>query len=332
MAGRSHNVAAQATTLGKRLTNAGEELLQAFQRIEELLERYPLRGMKGPMGTSQDQLDLFDGNSAALRQLEMEVAKHLGFSHLLGSVGQVYPRSLDFEVVSALAQAAAGPSSLATTFRLMAGYELITEGFKLGQVGSSAMPHKMNARTCERINGFNDILHGYVAMIGRLSGDQWQEGDVSCSVVRRVAIPDAFFAIDGLCESFLTVLAEFGGYPAVMTAELNRYLPFLATTKILMAAIKRGAGREGAYVAVQTHAKAVALEMREKGLSQNDLYQRLGADPRLGLTEVEIRELVGQPIGFIGDADHQVVDFHTRVEKIVAKYPAAAAYAPGEIL
>jgi adenylosuccinate lyase len=332
MAGRSHNVAAQVTTLGKRLANAGEETLQAYYRIEDLLKRYPLRGMKGPMGTSQDQLELLGGDREALAQLESEVASHLGFKEVMDCVGQIYPRSLDYAVVSGLAQVAAGPSSLATTFRLMAGYELVTEGFKEGQVGSSAMPHKMNARTCERIKGFNAILHGYAAMLGQISGGQWQEGDVSCSVVRRVALADSFFAIDGLIEAFLTVLAEFGAYPAVIERELDRYLPFLATTKILVAAVKGGAGREEAYAAIQQHAKAVALEMRQKGLDRNDFYERLGEDARMPLGATEIADLVGEPIDFIGDADGQVDRFAQRISYLVRDNPEAASYQPGEIL
>jgi adenylosuccinate lyase len=194
--GRSHNVAAQATTLGKRFASAGEELLLAYERVDDLLDRYPLRGIKGPMGTSADQLDLLGGDAAAVAELEEAVARHLGFARVLGSVGQVYPRSLDFDVVSALVQAAAGPSSLATTIRLMAGQELATEGFAAGQVGSSAMPHKMNSRSCERINGLAVVLGGHLAMVAGISGTQWNEGDVSDSVVRRVALPDAFFAAD----------------------------------------------------------------------------------------------------------------------------------------
>src|SRR6478736_3045147 len=236
MAGRSHNVAAQATTLGKRFATVADEMLVALDRLDDLLARYPLRGIKGPMGTSQDMLDLLDGSTASLGELEERVARHLGFERVLTSVGQVYPRSLDFDVVSALVQLVAGPSNLATTIRLMAGIELVTEGFKEGQVGSSAMPHKMNTRSCERVNGLAVVLRGQLSMVGELAGDQWNEGDVSCSVVRRVALPDAFFALDGLFETFLSVLEDFGAFPAVIDAELRRYLPFLATTKVLLAA------------------------------------------------------------------------------------------------
>ena len=144
----------------------------------------------------------------------------------------------------------------------MAGHELVTEGFAEGQVGSSAMPHKMNTRSCERVNGLAVVLRGYLSMVGELAGDQWNEGDVSCSVVRRVALPDAFFAADGLFQTFLTVLDEFGAFPAVIQRELDRYLPFLATTKVLMAAVRAGVGREVAHEAIKEAAVGVALDMR----------------------------------------------------------------------
>ena len=246
MAGRSHNVAAQATTLGKRFATVADELMVGLERVDDLLARYPLRGIKGPMGTAQDMLDLLDGDEARLAELEQRVAGHLGFTRVLDSVGQVYPRSLDFDVVSALVQLVSAPSDLATTIRLMAGLELVTEGFAEGQVGSSAMPHKMNTRSCERVNGLAVVLRGHLSMVSELAGDQWNEGDVSCSVVRRVALPDAFFATDGLFQTFLTVLDEFGAFPAVIQRELDRYLPFLATTKVLMAAVRAGVGREAA--------------------------------------------------------------------------------------
>ena len=139
----------------------------------------------------------------------------------------------------------------------MAGHELVTEGFAEGQVGSSAMPHKMNTRSCERVNGLAVVLRGYLSMVGELAGDQWNEGDVSCSVVRRVALPDAFFAADGLFQTFLTVLDEFGAFPAVIQRELDRYLPFLATTKVLMAAVRNGVGREAAHEAIKEAAVGV---------------------------------------------------------------------------
>ncbi|WP_207128655.1 adenylosuccinate lyase [Actinocatenispora comari] len=331
MVGRSHNVPAQATTLGKRFASAAEELLGAYARIAELLDRYPLRGIKGPVGTGADQLDLLDGDATRLAELERRVAEHLGFAHVFDSVGQVYPRSVDYDAVSALVHAAAAPSSLATTIRLMAGQELVTEGFKEGQVGSSAMPHKMNTRSCERINGFAVILRGYASMTAELAGGQWNEGDVSCSVVRRIALPDAFFAADGLFQTLLTVLDELGAYPAVVARELDRYLPFLATTKILVAAVRRGVGREQAHEVIKEHAVAVALALRGEA-SGNDLFDRLAADDRMPLTRADIDALVADRGAFTGAASTQVDAVLARIRPILDAHPEAAAYTPAPIL
>ncbi|NLU73451.1 adenylosuccinate lyase [Streptomyces sp. HNM0575] len=329
--GRSHNVAAQATTLGKRFATAADELLVAYERLTQLLARYPLRGIKGPVGTSQDMLDLLGGDEDKLDELERRVASHLGFAHSFTSVGQVYPRSLDHDAVGSLVQLAAAPSSLAKTIRLMAGQELVTEGFKEGQVGSSAMPHKMNTRSCERVNGLMVVLRGYASMTGELAGDQWNEGDVSCSVVRRVALPDAFFAFDGLMETVLTVLEEFGTFPAVVERELDRYLPFLATTKVLMASVRGGVGREAAHEAIKEHAVASALALRA-GAERNELLERLASDERIPLGQAELTALMDDRLAFTGAAARQTGAVIARIEEITKEHPEAAAYVPEAIL
>ena len=328
IAGRSHNVPAQITTLGKRFASTAEELLFAYERLVSLQDRYPMRGIKGPVGTSQDSIDLL-GSSKSHHALEAEIAKDLGFNRVLDSTGQIYPRSFDYDVVTTLVQLAAAPSSLATSIRLMAGAELVTEGFKEGQVGSSAMPHKMNTRSCERINGLSVVLRGYASMISELSGDQWNEGDVSCSVVRRVALPDAFYAIDGLLETTLTVLSEFGAFPAVIQAELDRYLPFLATTKILMAAVKAGVGREVAHEVIKEHAVKQALLMREG--KANSLISALAEDARLPLDRAQLDALISQPIEFTGDAREQIARVVTRINTITSANSVAAKYKPSAI-
>ena len=283
------------------------------------------------MGTAQDMLDLLGGDADRLDALERKVAEHLGFTHVFTSVGQVYPRSLDFDAVSALVQIGAGPSSLAHTIRLMAGHELVTEGFQPGQVGSSAMPHKMNTRSCERVNGLQVVLRGYASMTGELAGAQWNEGDVFCSVVRRVALPDAFFAIDGLIETFLTVLTEFGAYPAVIERELNRYLPFLASTRILMAAVRAGVGRETAHELIKEHSVAVALAMREEG-REPDLLDRLAADERLPLDRAALDAALADRSAFVGAASEQVGAVVAAVHKLLERYPNAVNYSPSPIL
>jgi adenylosuccinate lyase len=328
IAGRSHNVPAQITTLGKRFASAAEELLFAYERLVALQERYPMRGIKGPVGTAQDSIDLL-GSSQAHHDLESAIATELGFARVLDSTGQVYPRSFDYDVLTTLVQLAAAPSSLATSIRLMAGAELVTEGFKEGQVGSSAMPHKMNTRSCERINGLTVILRGYSSMVGELAGNQWNEGDVSCSVVRRVAIADAFYAMDGLLETTLTVLNEFGAFPAVIAAELDRYLPFLATTKILMAAVKAGVGREVAHEVIKEHAVKAALAMRAG--NPNTLLEALAADARIPLDQSALAALISAPLEFTGDARQHIARVVSRIEAITSAHPAAAQYKPSSI-
>jgi adenylosuccinate lyase len=229
-------------------------------------------------------------------------------------------------------QAASAPANLAKTIRLMAGHDLVTEGFKEGQVGSSAMPHKMNSRSCERVNGLCAVLRGHLAMVGELVGDQWNEGDVSCSVVRRVALPDAFFAADGLFETFLTVLDEFGAFPAVIERELRHYLPFLATTKILMTAVRNGVGRETAHEVIKHHAVAAALELRRGDGGTNDLLDRLAADERLGLDRAALDAALADPIEFTGAARSQVRTFAERVGAIAERHADAAGYVPEPIL
>lgn len=332
--GRTHNVPAQPTTFGKRLAMAGEELLAGLERLDQLIARYPARGLKGAVGTQLDQTTLFEGDTARAVRLEQRLMKHLGLRRVLGSVGQVYPRSLDFDAVSALHQLGAAAGSFSTTVRLMAGLGLVTEGFKKGQVGSSAMPHKVNCRNCERIHGFMTILSGHVAMAAQLSGGQWNEGDVSCSVVRRVLLPDAFFAIDGLLETWITVLDQFEIFPAAIRAENERQLPFLATTTILMEAVKRGAGRETAHAAIKEHALAAAKALRDgaAGEAQVGLLDRLAGDARLGLTRAQLGALLADPRRFVGAAPAQVDAFCAAVRGWVRRFPAARGYQPAPLL
>jgi len=331
--GRTHNVPAQPTTIGKRIAMFAQELLVAFERLENLIERYPVRGLKGAVGTQLDQLTLLAGNAEKVDELEGRILRHLGFKASFEAVGQVYPRSLDYEVVTALAQVAAPAASFATTLRLMAGLGLVTEGFQAGQVGSSSMPHKVNARNCERICGFATILSGHVAMVAGLAGHQWNEGDVTCSVVRRVALPDAFFAIDGLLETFLTVIKQMEVFPAAIATENDRNLPFLATTTILMEAVKGGAGRESAHAAIKEHTLAAAEALRNGGdLGATDLLGQLAADKRIGLSRKALAGILSQGHRFVGAAPHQVEALGDAIQAIVRRNRKAAAYEPGPLL
>lgn len=332
MSGRSHNVAAQSITLGKRFANFGEELLGGYNRVRSLRDGYAWRGIKGPVGTQQDMLDLFDGNEESVLGMEQELARKLGFEHVITNVGQVYPRSMDFDVVTALKQSTSGPVNFTNTLRLMAGHELATEGFKPGRVGSNAMPHKMNASKSERVASLSAILSGHVTTASEISTRQWNEGDVSCSASRRIIVPDSFFTTDGIMQTTTEILDDFGAYPVVIDKELQRYLPFLTTTKALMAAVKAGAGREDAHAIIRKHATEVALEMREKGLTENDLFDRLANDPDLPVEKEDLMDAISEPLSLTGRAVSQADEFVERVQKIVDANPSAAAYTPQKVL
>lgn len=329
---RTHNVAAQPTTLGKRMAMFGEELVSGLAVLDGVIASYAVRGLKGAVGTQMDQLSLFDGDAEKVAELERRVVAHLGLPAVWVNVGQVYPRSLDFRVVAALTELASGPSSFCKTLRLMAGHETASEGFAPGQTGSSAMPHKMNSRSCERVNGFHVILKGYLAMAAGLAGEQWNEGDVSCSVVRRVMLPDAFFAMDGLLETFLTILDQLDAYPAVIGAETAHYLPFLMTTTILMEAVKAGVGRETAHKAIKEHSLATVNDLRQGTVTRNNLIDRLAGDARLGLGRDVLEGIVARGDREVGAARAQVAAFAAAVRQLEQASPEAAAYGPGAIL
>ena len=306
IAGRSHNVPAQVTTLGKRFASCAQELIFSLSSLEELISRLPLRGLKGPVGTGADQISAL-GSAKDLAKLEEQIAENFGFEQTLTSVGQIYPRSIDFEVVSKLLQIASAPSSFATTIRLMAGSKLASEGFKAGQVGSSAMPHKMNSRSSERINGMMVLLRGYTTMAADLAGDQWNEGDVSCSVVRRVVIADSFFVIDGLLHTFMTILNEFGIFEDEINKELKEQLPFLATTQILMACVKAGMGREIAHEVIKKHATTK---------SADQFFSSLSNEKDFPLSLAQLNDLIKNPADFAGDAASQSNEIADQIKKL----------------
>lgn len=329
---RTHNVAAQPTTMGKRIAMFGEEFLHSFRQLQTTIDQYHVRGLKGAVGTQMDQLSLFDGDASKVAALEQRIVNHLGMTGVWINVGQVYPRSLDFRVVSCLTDLASAPSSFCKTLRLMAGHETASEGFAPGQTGSSAMPHKMNSRSCERVNGFHVILKGYLAMAAGLAGDQWNEGDVSCSVVRRVMLPDSFFALDGLLETFLTILDQMETYPEMIAAETQHYLPFLMTTTVMMEAVKNGVGRETAHKAIKEHAVATVQDLRRGKIERNNLIERLVADARLGLSRQTLDAIMKKGENETGAADPQVDWFSEAVIALEEAFPQAVSYAPGAIL
>ncbi|MCY4664272.1 MAG: adenylosuccinate lyase [Acidimicrobiaceae bacterium] len=324
MVARTHNVAAQATTLGKRFADTAAETMLGYARVTELIDRYPLRGIKGPVGTRLDQLDLL-GSAEAVDELESLVAEHLGFGRALEASGQTYPRSLDLDVVASLVQAVSGPASLATTVRLMAGHGLASEGFRDGQVGSSAMPHKANARSSERIGALKAVLDGHLAMAASLAGRQWNEGDVSCSAVRRVMLPDAFCAADGLLHTALGVLEELQIDEDALATEFERYLPLLATTRLLSALVRAGMGREAAHAVLAEPTRRAAQHAgRADPVDLDGLLDQLAADERVQMGRDEMARLMTEPEQFTGTAREQTARVVEAARRVVACHPRAA--------
>ena len=315
MVGRTHNVPAQVTTLGKRFATWAEELLFSTQHCEELLERLPLRGIKGAIGTSLDQNELL---GVAGNQIEGELISAWGFDSALTSTSQVYPRSIDFEVVSTIAQLAAAPSTMATNIRLMSGLGLLSEGFGKGQVGSSAMPHKVNPRLSERINSLAVILKGFVTMAAEISGEQWNEGDVSCSAVRRVVLPDSFSAIDAILDTTISVVDSLEIFENEIKAELHRHLPLLLSTKILMLSVKNGVGRERAHELIKDYARNSSAE---------EFISAVSKDLELKIDENELNSLLANPFVLAGEAPLQA----RKVAEIIrrdTKISDAKSYSP----
>ena len=332
LVGRTHNVPAQPTTLGKRISMFGEEILFALGKLDQLIENYPMRGIQGAVGTRLDQLELMKGDEKKVQKLNKLVIEYFDCDLVINSVGQIYPRSLDLEAVKSLIAISSGISSFAKTLRLMAGQDLATEGFQQGQTGSSAMPHKMNTRTSERICGFHHVLSGYGAMLTGISGDQWNEGDVSCSVVRRVALPGSFFAVDGQLEATLTVLKEMGFYEAKIKEEFQNNMPFLASTVLLMKVVGKGCGRENMHQAIKEHALTFAEDLKKGKSNVNEFVRHIAEDQRIPLSLKEIDAVLNDPSNFTASAPEQAEKFAQSVGKWTTRFPEAKGIIPEELL
>jgi len=185
------------------------------------------------------------------------------------------------------------------------------------------MPHKMNSRSCERVNGFASILKGHLAMASSLAGDQWNEGDVSCSVVRRVMLPDAFFAIDGLLETFITILDQMDAYSPVIERENTYYRPFLLTTTIMMEAVKAGMGREEAHSIIKKHAVDTVNDLRTSKVTTNNLLERLANDAQIPLTQEQLATIEREGKNNVGMAHEQIFSFIEKVHQKLVKCPEA---------
>jgi len=325
--GRTHNVPAQLTTLGRRFANWAEELLFAIENLENLIERLPLRGIRGAVGTSADLRQII---STDLSQIDKEVEKLLGFQNSLIAPTQVYPRSIDFEVISGLCQLSMPPSNLAINIRLMSGFGLVSEDFTDGQTGSSAMPHKVNPRLSERVNALCVILKGFLTMTSEISGEQWNEGDVSCSAVRRVALQDSFLTIDAILDTSIAILNGLKVFENEIQREIEAHLPELLSTSVLMLCVKNGMQREQAHHKIKRHSLGGLEDKRTT--NRNTFLERIENDETLKIQRVEIDKMIGNLRSLSGDAEKQALLVNKKIENKVLGYKDGLEYAEREIL
>jgi adenylosuccinate lyase len=319
---RTHNVPAQVTTLGKKFSVWAEEQIFSLKHLEELMNRLPTRGIKGAVGTSTDMKSLLGDN---LNSFEAGLSELFGSSVSLNSTSQVYPRSIDFEVVATLVQLAAAANNLATNIRLLAGFGHLHESFLESQVGSSAMPHKMNPRLSERINSLFSVLKGYLAMIQNLVGDQWNEGDVSCSATRRAALSGSFLVLDGILDTAIDVIRGLSISRKSIENELQRELPLIASSEYLMLMVKKGSSRE---VAHKKLGKALREYRENEGSSSEHLFDLLSNDSEAMLTKNALQGVISNPISLTGAAVVQCDLVLGKIKNWVTKVTDATSYRP----
>jgi adenylosuccinate lyase len=322
---RTHNVPAQISTLGRRFASWIEDMMLSLKHLQELKKRLPAKGMKGAIGTSQDLFELFGGQYLAVDE-NFKAENNL--ESLLVAPSQIYPRSIDYEIVTSLVQLASAPSNIAINIRLMSGHGHMSEGLQEGQTGSSAMPHKVNARLSERVSGLLSVLKGNALMIQELVGNQWNEGDVSCSVVRRIALTDAFCSVDAIFDTVIRIIKRIEVFPEVITREVNEHLPFLSSSRILAELVKRGIGREDAHSAIKRHSLAAANHFRETG--ENNLLKLIAADNKLNLTVNELESFLDYSKA-VEIATTQAMEVIARALAESNSIPNASSYRPAEL-
>jgi adenylosuccinate lyase len=305
--GYTHYQPAQVVTVGKRACLWAQDILMDIEDLEDILARLRCRGVKGTTGTQASFMALFEGDSEKVRKLDQLVAEKLGFARSYPVTGQTYPRKVDTLVLRVLAGLGESIHKWGTDMRLLQNLKEIEEPFGKNQVGSSAMAYKRNPMRCERACALARFL-----MVAPLHSEfttavQWFERTLDDSAIRRLSLPEAFLAADGVLNLYLSVMEDPAVYPKVIEKHLWAELPFMATENILMACVKRGGDRQELHEVIRTHSQAAAAQVKEHG-KDNDLLERLANDPAIGMTRAEIEAILDVK-AFVGRAPEQVVEF-----------------------
>lgn len=316
----THFQPAQPTTVGKRATLWIQELLMDLEDVEYQLSKAKLLGSKGTTGTQASFLELFDGDHEKCKELDRKIAEKMGYKACFPVSGQTYSRKLDSQFLNVLAGIAQSASKFSNDIRLLQHLKEVEEPFEKNQIGSSAMAYKRNPMRSERIGSLSryvmcDVLNGYFT-----TATQWFERTLDDSANKRLSIPEAFLAVDGILSLYANVADGLVVYPKVIEQRLRKELPFMATENIMMDAVKkRGADRQQLHERIRIHSMAASKVIKEEG-GENDLLERIANDEEFGVTLEELENIL-QPDKYTGRAKEQTEDFlNNFVNPVLEKY------------
>lgn len=312
--GFTHYQPAQPTTVGKRNTLYIQDLIMDLEYIDSFLSQVKARGAKGTVGTQATFIELFKGDNQKVRDLDLLVARKLGFTDSFAVTGQTYPRKLDMKLAETLAGIGSSAHKFAVDLRLLSNLKMQEEPFEKNQTGSSAMAYKRNPMRSERMTGLARKLMGLPANFSATFANQWFERTLDDSAIRRMDIPQAFLLTDAILKLYINITSQMVVFPKQIEKHLRMELPFMSTEMILMAAVEKGKSRQEMHEIVKEHSLASGRVVKEEG-GENDLLQRLGDDPRIPFTIEELQILVGESFRFTGRASSQTVEY---IEEVVA--------------
>ena len=305
--GFTHFQPAQLTTVGKRATLWMQDLVIDIENIDFVLAKLKLRGVKGTTGTQASFMNLFEGDEEKIKSLDTYVAEKMGFEKSCGVTGQTYPRKIDSIILNTLSEVAQSAYKFSNDLRLLQSIKEIEEPFEKHQIGSSAMAYKRNPMRSERMSSLSRIVIVNALNPAITAATQWFERTLDDSANKRISVPEAFLALDGVLNLYINIAESMVVYDKVIAKHVNEELPFMATENIMMECTKRGCDRQELHERIREHSMAAAKRVKGEGLS-NDLIERIMADDYFKLTKEEILDII-DPLKFIGRAPSQVVEF-----------------------
>lgn len=305
--GFTHFQPAQLTTVGKRATLWMQDLVIDIENIDFVLAKLKLRGVKGTTGTQASFMNLFEGDEEKIKSLDTYVAEKMGFEKSYGVTGQTYPRKIDSIILNTLSEVAQSAYKFSNDLRLLQSIKEIEEPFEKHQIGSSAMAYKRNPMRSERMSSLARTVIVNALNPAITAATQWFERTLDDSANKRISVPEAFLALDGVLNLYINIAESMVVYDKVIAKHVNEELPFMATENIMMECTKRGCDRQELHERIREHSMAAAKRVKGEGLS-NDLIERIMADDYFKLTKEEILDII-DPLKFIGRAPSQVVEF-----------------------